>query len=736
MLVPRRAKEDHMSVTILPRATWGQYVPDPFRQPHAMGRPEPSSGPWEPHRGGVFIHHRGRADPLGREYGDEQECLTDIAFVYIDHTNDDRFNGDVAYNYFICQHGNVYEGRGYERGEANAGDAGDAYGVGRNTGFYSICALMRLNHVAGEPLLRAYRALIQHLRDDAPDGRRAGPRIVPHSLGYNTECPGNLTMYAHQGSTIDPSAPWRGLADLYTHRAQEWVNDKYYGNAPGYLPVLENGRTGWPTVLCLTQGLQYELGISPTVQNFGPGTFNAVKARNTLPADETNSHLKGIYNSALWCKGYWASSNLEEWTGDSEQALRSFYADAGLDYGDVAARRRMFPHVVKALCRMDQFRQVSGGTATVQGIQRRLNARYVAGIGIPAMSLVPCDGIYSRDVQQGMMMAIQYEIGIPLSSINGYFGPGTQAGLQGPGAAVPLTGDLRYLFRAACIFNSPTMVPDGSRWEPLMYRADDLPTDTETASHLNWVRAFQRFSQIPQTTRNDYTTWAQLLVSSGDTARHATGCDCITEITATRARQLWDGGYRIVGRYLDEHLPPGDPYFLDKALKPNEPQTILDAGLRFFPIFQYNGTQLVNFLYEKGLDQGRKAHHKAVEHRIPAGTCIYFAVDYDALDVDIDSNIKPYFQGVRDGLAELGYRYTFGVYGSRNVCTRVSEEVGAAWSLVSGMSWGYSGNLGFPLPANWSFNQIREFEFKPGWGLDHDVWREGADPGVYRLESE
>lgn len=247
-----------------------------------------------------------------------------------------------------------------------------------------------------------------------------------------------------------------------------------------------------------------------------------------------------------------------------------------------------------------------------------------------------------------------------------------------------------------------------------MYNPGDIGTDAATSTHLAWLRAFQEFSQLPVTVTNDYPTWAQLLVSSGDTERPATGCDCITEITPARGQALYAAGYRIVGRYLDEHLPPTDPYFLNKALKPNEPQTILDAGLRFFPIFQYNGTQLVNFTYDKGLDQGRKAHQKAVELRIPADTCIYFAVDYDALDVEIDSNVKPYFEGVKAGLTELGGRYAFGVYGSRNVCSRVSHEVGARWSLVSGMSWGFSGNLGFPLPENWSFNQIREYEFQPG----------------------
>ncbi|MDG4766737.1 DUF1906 domain-containing protein [Solwaraspora sp. WMMD406] len=532
--------------------------------------------------------------------------------------------------------------------------------------------------------------------------------------------------------TIGLGAPWMSLADSHVLAAQRWVNATYAG-APGYIRCPEDGLTGWPTVLSLTQGLQHELGISPTVQNFGPGTLSAVKAHAWMPREDNNANLIRIYNAALWCKGYPASTDQAVWTSVSEASLSQLYTDAGLSYANQRYRRAMWPQVARAMLRMDQFRLVPQGDATVRRIQQRLNSRYVSDVRIPAMNLVPCDGIYSRDVQQGFMMAVQYEVGIPLSSINGNFGPGTQAGLRGVGSG-RLTGNLRHLFRSACYFNSPTMVP-GDPQVPLAYRPEDIDTDTDTdtATHLEWLSAFQRFSQIPMTVTNDYTTWAQLLVSSGDPDRPATGCDCITEITATRGAQLMAAGYRIVGRYLDEHLPPSDPHFLGKALKPDEPQTILDAGLRFFPIFQYNGTQLVNFTYDKGYDQGRIAHQKAVEHRIPAGVCIYFAVDFDALDDDIDSGVKPYFQGVKAALADLGDRYQFGVYGARNVCIRVSREVGARWSMVSGMSWGYSGNLGFPLPDNWAFNQIREYEFQPGWGLDHDVWRDGADPGVSAL---
>jgi len=710
-----------VALTINLRDTWGQYARDD-RRAHASGRPVPNTNPgefWFGHMG-VFLHYLGSGSTSNLRT--EEDCRNAIADVYENHVDSGEYNGDIAYNYVVCQHGHVYEGRGKERGEANAGTAAPIEGVGRNEGFYSIVGMIRTDDVASEAMLRAIRELIHYLRTDLT--RATGNRIFPHSYGYDTVCPGNLLMYAQQGSTVDPSAPWRPPADIYVYRTQRWVNDTYK-SAPGYVPCAEFGYTGWNTVLALTQGLQHELGISPTVQTFGPGTFSAVKNRGLLPDSEANDNLLRLYNGALWCKGYWASPFLFGWGSDSQTSLERLYADIGLDYGNAGQRVAMWPHVLKSLLRMDQFRLVPGGDPNIRAIQQRLNSRYVAGVGIPAMSLVPCDGIYSRDVQQGLMMAIQYEIGIALGSINGYFGPGTQAALKGRGSAT-LTGDLRYLFRAACYFNSPTYTANGQAH----YLSADIGTDAQTGTHVGWLQSFQRFSQIPVTGRNDYTTWAQLLVSSGDTSRDATGCDCITEITPQRGQLLKANGYSIVGRYLDEHLAPGEDGYLGKALKPGEPQTILNAGLRFFPIFQYNGTQLGNFTYDKGYDQGKKANQKAMQHGIGAGTCIYFGVDYDATDEEITSNVVPYFNGVKAGLAELGGRYTFGVYGSRNVCIRVSKDAGARWSFVSGMSWGFSGNLGFPLPENWSFNQIHEYEFQAGWGLDHNIWRDGGDPGV------
>lgn len=514
------------------------------------------------------------------------------------------------------------------------------------------------------------------------------------------------------------------MTDPNVLAAQKWVNETYAG-VDGYIDCDTDGNTGWETVLSLTQALQHELGISPVVQNFGPGTYAKVKARDLRPDAETNKNIVRIYNYALWCKGYYGSATPDTWDATAQSSLRELWTGMGCP-PEVAIGTEMWPRVVQALLRMDQFRLVPGGSTLVQGIQRHLNYRYVLQSGIPAMRLVPCDGVYSRDVQQGLMMAIQYEIGIAPGSITGNFGEGTIAGLKShPVAPDALGTPLGYLFKAACLFNSPTYDEDFGEY-PYSF-------SFTAAEHGAWLRTFKAFSHLPQpaTDIGDYQAWAQLLVSTGDPTRGAAGCDGITAITPTRGEALHAAGYRLVGRYLDEKLKEGDNGWLDKVIKPGELQTIFEAGLRVFPISQYYGGSASEFTYERGLADGYNAYRKAKGFGFNRGTCIYFAVDYDAIGSEINQYVIPYFKGVRSILAQHGSYYQFGVYGSRNVCEQVSRNTGARWSFVSGMSWGFSGNLGYPLPRNWSINQIREYDFD-GDGvrdLDHDVWRPTTDPG-------
>ncbi|QFZ21486.1 glycoside hydrolase domain-containing protein [Saccharothrix syringae] len=492
--------------------------------------------------------------------------------------------------------------------------------------------------------------------------------------------------------------------------AQRWVNATYRA-APGYEPCPENGRTGWATVYALTMGLQHELGISPVVAGFGPGTLARLRARGPIGPGEPNANICDIVQYGLFAKGYWGGAGEGRYSSVTAAAVREMADDLGVATEEPYLS--LSPKLFKALLSMDACVLTAGGSEKVREVQRWLNGRYQHR---STYFLGPCDGHFSRDVQQALVKAIQYEVGIPEEQANGNFGPGTQEGLRRNEVAEGASGIFVRLFSAACVFNEPV---------------DDTVTtfkETFDARLREFVEAFQRFSALDVTGRGDFRTWAQLLVSTGDPSRPATACDTRFTITPARARVLYDAGYRYVGRYLED--PPGST--LDKQIQPGELEGVFGTGMRVFPIWQYSAREPADFTYAKGFDDALRAHARGLHHGFNHGTVIYFAVDYDATQAEIESNVVPYFNGVVAGLANQGKRYVHGVYGSRNVCAQVTKHTQARWSFVSGMSWGFSGNLGFPLPANWAFNQVREFRFTAGadaFDLDNDVHRPGADAG-------
>ncbi len=137
--------------------------------------------------------------------------------------------------------------------------------------------------------------------------------------------------------------------------------------------------------------------------------------------------------------------------------------------------------------------------------------------------------------------------------------------------------------------------------------------------------------------------------------------------------------------------------------------------MKYFPIFQEYSTKLTHFTVDNGHRHAKEAQAAAQRLGVPP-TIIYFAVDYDATDPEVTSHILPYFQAVTQS---LGGGYRVGIYASRNICTRVSQAGYAVASFVSDMSTGFSGNLGFPIPNNWVFDQFHEISgYRGKWDLD------------------
>lgn len=81
--------------------------------------------------------------------------------------------------------------------------------------------------------------------------------------------------------------------------------------------------------------------------------------------------------------------------------------------------------------------------------------------------------------------------------------------------------------------------------------------------------------------------------------------------------------------------------------------------------------------------------------------------------------------------------YKTGIYGVRNACTRVSAQGYACSSFVADSSTGFSGNLGYPMPSNWAFDQFKTDITIGGGegalGIDKNGFS-GRDHGVGSLE--
>ncbi|WP_327418050.1 hypothetical protein [Streptomyces sp. NBC_01233] len=218
------------------------------------------------------------------------------------------------------------------------------------------------------------------------------------------------------------------MADQMVLAAQKWVNATYKGVA-GYNPVTEDGKTGWNTMYSLTRALQRELGIATLSNAFGPTTLSTLAARGPIKVGESNKNIVKIIQCGLYCKGYSAGAIDGEMSNPTLFGFKTMMEDMGLPAEKVT--NALPAKVFKALLTMDAYVFLSGGLEQIRLMQRWLNARYWEK---STFFIGPCDGFFSRDVQQALMKGIQYESGIPEGSANGIFGPGTEAGLrQGSG---------------------------------------------------------------------------------------------------------------------------------------------------------------------------------------------------------------------------------------------------------------------------------------------------------------
>ncbi|GAB1643801.1 glycoside hydrolase domain-containing protein [Krasilnikovia sp. MM14-A1259] len=503
-------------------------------------------------------------------------------------------------------------------------------------------------------------------------------------------------------------------------RAQRFINSTYNNGATlGISKLEEDGRTGWTTMYALTRALQYEMGITALSNTFGPTTLSTLQTKfPKLDQSTVPSWAFGcILQSALYCKGYDGGGIDGEYNARVQASVAKLKQDMGVD--GAFPGNSLEPKVVKALFNMDAYVTVNNGSDAIRSIQQWLNGRYV---NRRDFFIIPSDGHHSRDVAKSMLFAIQYELGMADGTANGVFGPGTQAGLKSHTVTTGATGAWAQLFTAGMVLNGRNTA------------FGNFTAEVQAA-----VRDFQSFAKLPVTGAGDFPTWASLLVSYGDQTRKGEACDGVTKVTSARAQALVAAGYKYIGRYL---YNPSSTSLPEKQIQPGELDTIKQYGLRCFPIYQTWSRSADYFRYEQGCTDASNAIEWARIHGFKPGSIIYFAVDYDALDSEVTDHIIPHFSGIQRTIGELS-GYGVGIYGPRNVCQRVSDAGYAATSFVSDMSSGFSGNLGYPLPTNWAFDQIATVTVGSGDGrieIDNniasgrDTGQGDFDPGVPRTD--
>lgn len=174
------------------------------------------------------------------------------------------------------------------------------------------------------------------------------------------------------------------------------------------------------------------------------------------------------------------------------------------------------------------------------------------------------------------------------------------------------------------------------------------------------------------------------------------GFDTTRDITQ-HAADIKAANYDFVARYLSQsHW---------KVISAAEVVAIATAGLGLVLVYEDGPTASDYFSFGRGQADGARAAQQASLIDAPAGTVLYFAVDYDASASDIGGPITQYFNGVAGALksfeAASATGYHVGVYGSGATCSAITAA-GLAKCGWLAQSSGWSGHDTY---SGWSIRQ-------------------------------
>ncbi len=201
----------------------------------------------------------------------------------------------------------------------------------------------------------------------------------------------------------------------------------------------------------------------------------------------------------------------------------------------------------------------------------------------------------------------------------------------------------------------------------------------------------------------------------------ARGIDLPTDASDV-LNELKDSRVDFVARYYR------DPTSRWPALSPSEAQRLSSLGLKIVAVWESHSRDPGYFSYSSGYNDAMTAYRQARAVAQPAGSAIYFAIDFDARSQAL-AVVDQYFRGIAAGFATASggkAEYKVGVYGSGAVCDAVKRAGLAQYSWLSN-SIAWAGVLGYD---GWNIRQGRRLA---ELSFNHDSDEARDEYGGFRL---
>lgn len=165
---------------------------------------------------------------------------------------------------------------------------------------------------------------------------------------------------------------------------------------------------------------------------------------------------------------------------------------------------------------------------------------------------------------------------------------------------------------------------------------------------------------------------------------------------------------------------------MGKILTVDESNLLHNHGIKIISIYQDSANYAAYFNANEGQKDAMVALSLANERNQPAGSAIYFAVDYDASNQEMD-NIKAYFSAIKSVFDSANINYKIGVYGNGLVCSTI-KGLYAEYSWLS-RSTGHYGYPQYDTPERYNLKQAEEifynnihFDDNIAVGDDYGQW--------------